>query len=110
MKYFDSNLQPKDKEIKKLQLELMKYNTDINKLDELSKVFNEELVIVHKYLTIEKYLKTEDKFSQKWFYDKITKGNPNEMLDKIGMCMTVEEFAEYLDKYNKKFELVDNKL
>lgn len=110
MKYFDSNLQPKEKEIKKLQLEMFKVSNDKKALDLLSKELYLETVEAHKYLTIEKYLKTEDKFSQKWFYDKITKGNPNEMLDKIGMCMTVEEFAEYLDKYNKKFELVDNKL
>ena len=105
MKYFDNNLQAKDKEIKKLQLELMPHHQDKAKLDELSKLFYEELTSVHKYLAIEKYLKTEDKFSQKWFYDKITNGTPNQMLDKVGMCMTKEEFEIYLKDYNKKFIL-----
>ena len=56
-------------------------------------------------MTIEKYLKIKSNFYKKRFYSIITSNTSNAVIPNYGIGMSKEEFQEYLDKYNKQFEL-----
>lgn len=103
MQYFTNNLELIKEEVDALN-ERCK-DVTIEEKDKLSEQFSVELLIVNKLLTVEKYLKIKSKFYQERFKRVITNPDAPFVIPKYGIKMTEEEFNDYLEEYNKQFEL-----